>query len=301
MKNIIEYIDDQVKFNFSSIRILQICVFFIFIGRGYQFIFWDAPLRSILWYQDLMEPLVLVFFQSWNEYATSIKVDKLIQLFIQINGYFFLGIALFSLFKSFLLKKWFRVLLYYGFISMILLSFLNMIDKFYVIFQFFENSIQFITPWLLWSVFSNKGKARDSHYMLRTIKIITAFTFFSHGMYALGVYPVPGYFIDMTIMILHCSESTARSFLFIAGILDIIVAIGVFIPKINKWIFIYAFLWGIATAIARIWANFTIQLPYFSLHQYLHMVIYRIPHGLIPLLGYLLIRRLTSEKLFESK
>ena len=61
---------------FTSIDILRYCVFFIFIGRAYQFIFFDVPFRSFFWDESLLSPIVENVFQiTWFEYATSLKVD----------------------------------------------------------------------------------------------------------------------------------------------------------------------------------------------------------------------------------
>ena len=114
-------------------------------------------------------------------------------------------------------------------------------------------------------------------------KIAIAFTFSAHGLYAIGFYPQPGVFVDMLINILHLSETTAKTFLVVAGILDFVLAIGIFIPRIAQYFLIYAAVWGGLTALARVWANFYLAFPIDSLHQNLHETLYRLPHMLIPL------------------
>ena len=93
----------------------------------------------------------------------------------------------------------------------------------------------------------------------------------------------------MVIHIFGCSESTAISFLYIAGILDFIIAILIFIPKVSKFALWYAIIWGLLTAFARIVANFYIDFPWQSIHQNLYGVLYRLPHGLVPFITLLLI------------
>ena len=86
-------------------------------------------------------------------------------------------------------------------------------------------------------------------------------TFLSHGLYAFGFYPVPGNFIDMTISIFGISETEARTFLWIAGIIDVLILPLLFVNKMLKIVVIYSVFWGFLTALARVFANFSIDFP----------------------------------------
>ena len=90
-------------------------------------------------------------------------------------------------------------------------------------------------------------------------------------------------FVDMVINIFQFSEVHAKLFLKIAGVLDFLVAILIFIPRISTYALLYAALWGGLTALARTWANFYWSFPLESLHQHLYETIYRLPHMLVPL------------------
>ncbi|CAM1345676.1 DoxX-like family protein [Tenacibaculum amylolyticum] len=265
----------------KKINLLRITVFLIFIGRAWQHLFWDAPYRSFFWDEALLQPIVEGWFHtSWTSYVTSPKTDAFIQGVIIGNGVLYLLAAIITLFINEKNKWLLKTPIYLGGVSLIFLAFLLTKEKFYHVAQFFEHSIQFGTPFVfLYSLRENFSKQR----LVLVLKILIAITFFSHGLYAFGAYPVPGKFVDMVIGILGCTESFAITFLYIAGILDFILAILLFVPRADRYALIYAIIWGLLTALARIFANFYIDFPLQSLHQYLYEVIYRLPHGLVPL------------------
>ncbi len=266
------------------VNLLKVATFLIFIGRAYQYIIYGAPFRALLWDEGLLQPIVEGFFNtSWNEYATSKKVDVCIENATLINGVF-LAIAAFSaLLINQKNKKYLKYFIYFGSFSLLILSALLMKDKFFHNAQFFEHAIQVVTPLVLLLVIDKKP---DFLQISKVLKIIVAITFISHGLYALGYYPIPGNFVDMTILSLGISEDNAKIFLYVAGILDIILSILIFIPRVSKYALWYAFMWGTATALARITGYFNSDLIAMSLESSLYKTIYRIPHGLIPLVIY---------------
>ena len=274
--------------------IFKVSVFLIFIGRAWQHIFWDAPYRAFFWDESLLKPIVEGIFNTpWQEYATSERTDKLIQNSIKISGFVYLLAAISSLAIKKPTVKWFRIPIIIGGIGLVVLSLLMMKEKFYHAAQFFEHSIQFGLPFvLLYSYSRNLNPSR----LIFMLKILIAFTFISHGLYAFGFYPVPGNFVDMVIQIFGFSETTSITLLYIAGILDFFIAALLFIPKVQMYALWYAFIWGLLTALARIVANFYIDFPLQSIHQNLHEVLYRLPHGLTPLLVIMLTKKYYGDK-----
>ncbi len=269
--------------------LLKISVFLIFLGRSLQHLFWDAPYRTFFWDESILQPVVEgVFNTPWQEYATNHKTDSAIQNGIKINGLLYLIGAISSLLIKKINMKWFRIPIIFGGISLLLLTLLITKEKFYHFAQFFEHSIQFGLPFVLLYYYSKK---KNTIRLILIFNILIALTFFSHGLYAFGFYPVPGKFVDMVIQIFGFSEETAITFLYIAGILDFIIAILIFVPKLRFYALCYAFLWGLLTAFARITANFYWDFPIQSIHQNLHQVLYRIPHGFTPLLVILIIKK----------
>lgn len=265
----------------KKINLLRIAVFLLFIGRAWQHLFWDAPYRSFFWDEALLQPIVEGWFDaSWTSYVTSPKTDAFIQGVIIGNGLLYLIAAITTLFINEKNERLLRIPIYLGGISLVILAVLLTKEKFYHVAQFFEHSIQFGTPFVF--LYSLRGGFSKQRLVL-VLKILIAITFFSHGLYAFGAYPVPGKFVDMVIGILGFTESFAITFLYIAGILDFILAILLFVPRAERYALIYAVIWGLLTALARIFANFYIDFPLQSLHQYLYEVIYRLSHGLVPL------------------
>ncbi|TPN85151.1 DoxX-like family protein [Aquimarina algicola] len=285
--------------NSKTIFLLKASVFLIFIGRAWQHLFWDAPYRSFFWDEALLQPVIEGIFNiSWQEYVTSSTTDKVIQNIIRTNGVLYTFAGLCALLINDKNKKWLRFPVALGGISLVLLAILLAKEKFYHAAQFFEHSIQFGLPFMLLFIFSNRYQKEK---FILTLKIIIAVTFFSHGLYAFGFYPVPGRFVDMVIQIFGCSEDIAIVFLYIAGILDFILAVLLFVPRVNIYALWYAVVWGTLTALARIVANFYIDFPLESIHQNLHEVIYRLPHGFVPLLAIWLLKNSTSEKFMTSE
>lgn len=271
----------------KKINLLKLSVFFIFIGRAWQHLFWDAPYRTFFWDESLLKPIIENWFNiSWTTYATSNVTDSFVQSLIIGKGVLYVIAAVCSLYITRLNKKVLRIPIFIGGFSLILLTALLTKEKFYHTAQFFEHSIQFGLPFVL--LYTLKENFKEERLLL-ILKILIAVTFFSHGLYAFGAYPVPGKFVDMVINIFGCSESVAITFLYVAGILDFVLAVVIFIPKLDTYALIYAVVWGLLTAFARIVANFYWDFPLQSLHQNLYGVVYRLPHGLVPfmvLYGY---------------
>jgi len=164
--------------------------------------------------------------------------------------------------------------------------------------MFFEHSIQFGAPFVLLYLLKMK---LDITKIIMPLKIITALAFISHGVYAIGtVYPLPGNFVTMTLNILPVTEDLAKSLLFVAGILDFVVAILIFVPKVSRMALLYAAFWGIVTAFARILSGFTYDMSLLTLHQYLFATVYRIPHGLIPFICFVSLTYLKKGKPLEG-
>ena len=121
-------------------------------------------------------------------------------------------------------------------------------------------------------------------------------TFVGHALFAIGFHPVPGNFIDMLISILGVSEDTAVELLLLAGCIDITASVLLFVKETERYALFFMIFWGAATAFARIFANFNIDLAYASGLQWIPETIYRFPHSLIPLGLYLYLR---EQRLFK--
>ncbi|MFL1896702.1 hypothetical protein ACJRPK_13425 [Aquimarina sp. 2-A2] len=271
---------------FRTNQLLHLSVFLIFIGRAYQHLFWDAPYRTFFWDEALLKPIVEgLFNRSWQEYVTDLETDTLITTIIRINGYLYLSAAMATLAFLKYKQKLFTAIIFLGGCSLVLLSILLTKEKFYHTAQFFEHSIQFGLPFIL-LYYRSKSVNEKTFFLL--LKLSIAITFFSHGLYAFGFYPVPGTFVDMVIQILGTDETMSVNLLYIAGILDFVIAILIFVPKTALYALLYAVVWGILTAMARIIASIDFIFFWQSLHQNLYETVYRIPHGIVPFIAYII-------------
>lgn len=271
---------------------MQIATICVFLGRAWQHLVWDAPFRTLLWDENWMSGIITgIFNTSWNDYITSPEVDAGIQMTIKSFGVFYLICALMALF----IQRWRKigaVFMYLGSFSLILLALLYCKERFFSVGQFLEYSLQFSSPVLLY--FCVKQSYIRSG-LIFWMKVFIAFTFVCHGLYAFGYYPRPGYFTEMTMLILGVSENTAITFLKIAGILDFIIGVGIFLPhKIAKWIMLYAVIWGGLTTLARVVAY--VEFDYFweTANQWVFESVYRVPHFTIPLTVWYYLKTITS-------
>ncbi len=266
--------------------ILRVATFTLFAGRAWQHLFWDAPFRTLLWDREIMEKLVLFLRGgTWQEYVTSAATDQFIQYTIVGFGIFYGFMALLTLFAGSRQLAKFTPLYILASVVLVFLAFLYSKEKFFHAGQFFEYAIQFLLPLFFCFGLSHRIEKKK---LLLYMKIAIAFTFTAHGLYAIGYYPQPGVFVDMLLNIFSIDEATAKSILQVAGILDFIISITIFIPRLSIYSLIYAAIWGGLTALARTWANFYIDFPLESLHQHLFETIYRLPHMLVPMAAFFL-------------
>lgn len=261
------------------LALLRVGVFFVFLGRAWQFIFWDAPYRALLWDQRLMEPIINEFGVKWGDWVTSMSVDAGIQLSIRITGWVFLLCALLT-FVYTAQRKWIKIPLWVGSFFLLVLAILQTKEKFYHIGQFLEHASQVGAPIVLIGFVSGWLKHNKLAFYIKTL---VALTFFCHGLYAINYYPRPGVFVDLMINTFGVSEPFAHQFIFIAGVIDLVLAVLLFIPKIDTAALWYAAFWGLVTALSRAIAGFYWDFPWDSLHQVWHTSAYRLIHGLLPL------------------
>ncbi len=261
----------------------------MFAGRAYQHFFWDAPYRELLWDDQIMPPIIETLTPwTWHEYVTNLAVDDVYHQWMVGIGVFYALLAVACLFYE-RMPSWLRWPIWMGVIGQVILALLYMKEIFLHVGQFFEYALQFCAPAFMILAYKNVGRVQNpangfSVKNLLAMKLATALTFACHGLYALNFYPRPGLFTSMTMQILHCSEHFAIKFLTVAGWLDFAVAIGVFLPpKWAKWFLFYAAFWGTLTALARLWGNYYWDFPLQSIHEWAYQMVYRLPHGLIPL------------------
>jgi len=272
----------------------------LFLGRSWTHIKWDAPFRTLLWDENLLKSFIETNTSfTWTAYVTSPIVDQFIQNLIIGFGWFYL-ICAFAAIGSFFLRKTpksltsllLHVILSLGGIALVLLAGLYCKEKFYSVGQFFEYSCQFLSPIVLVLLLRSSISRKR---LLLLLKIAIALTFTCHGLYAIGFYPRPGLFVDMTINILHVNEANAILFLKVAGVLDFVLSFLIFVPRFAKPALLYAILWGSLTALARLVANFYWDSLDHTFGYWFWEMLYRIPHAAFPLLALLITKEIEEK------
>ena len=216
---------------------------------------------------------------DWATWVSDPGIAQNIASSIVGFGYFYAFCAVLCLIVS-KKNKWASFPIAIGSLSLIVLAALYYIDKGFVYAQFIEYTCQWAAPLaLIWATRSDEV----SKGLVNFIKIAIALTFLGHGLYALGYFPVPGNFVYMTTKILGVGDGMAKTFLKIAGVLDILIVTGIFFRKTQKPLLYYATFWGAVTALARVVAGFNSNAVGHSLSQWLHESVMRLPHGLLPL------------------
>ncbi len=276
----------------SPTRLLQLFCFLVFAGRAWQFLVWDAPFRTLLWDQAWMEGVVNFFGMSWQEYATSLRTDLMIQLTIRATGVYFVLCAVATLLVT-KPNRFIRVFVALGSIPLFLLALLYCKEKFFHVSQFVEYASQFCAPVFLYLLV---GKEIDLKKLVGWMKVAVALTFVAHGLYALGYYPRPGVFVDMVINTFGVSEAFAHAFIWWAGVLDLIVAVMLFVPQATRFALLYTCVWGFVTAGARYVGAVDFNFFWDTTNQYLLQTLYRLVHGGLPLVAFLLVRSFDEQK-----
>lgn len=271
---------------------IRFCAFTVLIGRAAQYLFRDAPYRAFLWKEDWLAPIIEQFTPlTWREWVTSMSVNNCITYIIKFHGLILL-IGAFLVFTAQIFKLS-RFFLWYSVGILILDSLLGFLDKGLKIGMLIEHSLQWGIVLILLLYIK---KAWSPLTLYRNIGILTVLCFLGHGLYAIGYHSQPGYFIDMTMNVFGMSESSSRLFITIAGYLDLLICIGIWIPVIRKPILYYAVFWGLITALARIIGNFNPDIWVYSLNSWWFQTVFRIVHGIGPFIMLIILNSISREE-----
>lgn len=244
---------------FEDIRnLIRYCVFLIFLGSGLAHLAGDQP-YGILFPQEISAALPSVFGI----------------IFIAFSAVLLLPLR-------WLERKAFNRAFYIPVILLFIHSIACLVKSGMLIEQFVEHALKLFLP-LIFVYQLNKQEINENRFF-RTLKILIALTFVGHAFFAIGVHLVPQGFIDMTTSILRIDLEGTYIFLTIAGILDIIFGVLILFRN-SKIAYFYLIFWGIITAVARFHyglledGDSASQLTY-----WFGNMLFRLPHGLVPLL-----------------
>jgi len=250
-------------------------------ARAYQHFFFEGPYRSFFLDQALFGGIQnLISDLSWLEFVTDPQTDRGILFYTRFMAWVWLltGLLIFGYRRVPVRWLWISAIL--SSLGLLFYAASDYLDKGYQLAQWIEYAAQIAMP-VLMVFLLHKGVNRR---WLFVAKVAIALTFIGHGLYALGYFPVPGHFVYMTTAILGVSDSGARDLLFVAGVLDLVAVVFLFVPKIDKYALMYCILWGFLTALARPVAYIE-PGPVFwvSVHQSMYEFFVRIPHFILPL------------------
>jgi hypothetical protein len=274
--------------------VLLVTTVLLFLGQAWQHWRWDVPFRALMWNQTLMQPLIESFTAlSWSDYVTSGQADSWVQGITLAFSLFYLVAAIATVLLR-RLPRFATAFLIAGSLALSSLALLYTLDRFFYAGMFLEYSLMWTTP--LFFLLLMRRDQRVPPRLIWVMKGAIAFTFVGHGLFALGVYPMPVHFMEMTLNILPITESAALTFLFVAGILDLLVGVGVFIPGIDRPALFYAAIWGLLTSLARIWSYFDINYMASTLDAWLFESLIRLPHAVIPLVLFVILTRARTSR-----
>lgn len=258
---------------------LRLGSFLCFAGWAWVHLYWEGPYGILLW-RDATYTLAEQFGISWDEFVGSGANDGLIQVWMTRIGWIYLLGAILSL--SVRQRSWLQMaVLIVGSGLLAVLSYAKYLGSQQQLPMLVEHGGQILSPAILVLALTAGIRHRMT---VSAAQVAVVMVFAGHGLYALGYHwPTPANFFGMTSIILHVESETARVFLRVAGALDLLVCIGLFIPFLRRASAGYAAVWGLLTALARPVAGMSTDLNYWAADQFVHEAVLRTPHFMIPL------------------
>lgn len=273
------------------ILLFQFTAFFLFLGRGWQHLFLGFPYYAFF-YGNHMQPIIELLGMDWVQYLKDPEAGKSIVAFIRGLGGVYILFAIISLFFQYIPKNVAKVFVATSVFFLVFLATAYYFSQAQRVGQFVEYSSQITTPvFLYYARFGAPLKAK----FLFGIKVAIALTFCGHGLYAIGYYPQPGYFMEMISRGLSVDLKTARNLLELAGVLDFILSALIFLPV--RWLvipaLIWAVIWGLLTTGARLVTNIYPDIFWDTVFRNLPDMLMRFPHFMFPVIVLILMNSQT--------
>lgn len=287
----------QTKIDNILLLCLRLGAFFCFAGWTWVHFYWEGP-YGILFWQDATYAIADQFGISWDQYVGSGANDGLVQKWIHWMAWPYLICSILTL--TVRKKSRFQMAaLIGGSALLVILSYAKYLAALRQLPMFVEHGGQILIPVVLVMALALGIRHKVT---VRAAMVALIMTFIGHGFYALGYHwPTPANFYGMTTVIFHCDYEVARIFLRAVGILDLLVCIGIFIPRLRRPCALYAAVWGFLTAFARPVAGMSVSLNYWGADQYIHEVLLRAPHFMIPLYLFILWRKVQPDESIEPE
>lgn len=251
----------------------------LFLGKMFQAGSSGTAIVECLGYESWLSGLVGLWM-PWEEYA----VDIYPTLSEMAAGFWTAGY--FIAFAGLFLPGTWRWAIWLGAILLLLEAIMSMAGQYYWLVSFLEKSLMIVTPVLYLSAKYPEDRLRINWAVMGRLAVVIVFVI--HGMYALTIFPRPGYWIEMVSMVTGFSGEWAGWFLNGIGVLDILVAGWVLLrPGLSNLVWYYLIAWGLLTAIARILGFIQEGFVADALTNWGYETLIRLPHGLVPLALYL--------------
>lgn len=255
----------------------------LFIGYAWIGVFFDFPFREVLWNEALISPLLSVFQIDWTWWVSAEGINAYLpglQMFLSL----LLVLGFIGVVWSKLPGR--RIWISTSAILVLLILLLGWPGHNHTFGYLLEIALRGGTPFL-W--LTHRGGKRSGK--LYTIaKWLIAATFIGHGLYALNFYPRPGSFVNWTSAGLGLSESASIQVLNAVGILDLVAAALLLLPK-PSWslpvAMIWLIPWGFLTTTARLWSNSAYEEWTYLFLRWTPEVLIRLPHVLVVIAVYL--------------
>ncbi len=277
---------NETKHDRVLIWIIRLGAFLCFAGWTWVHLYWEGPYGILLW-QDATYELASRLGISWDEFVGSGADDGFVQKWLARIGWLYLVCSIFSLTVG-KRSRLQMVVLLGGSGLLVVLSYAKYVAAQRQPPMFIEHGGQMLMPVLLVLALALAVRHRVT---MGTAMVALVMTFAGHGCYALGIWPTPATFYAMTCVSLQIEYETAQALIRIAGVLDFLICIGIFIPAFRRSCALYAAVWGFVTAVARPVAGMSWSLNYWGTDQFLHEAVLRAPHFLIPLYLFLMWRK----------
>lgn len=276
----------ETKNDLVPVTVIRLGTFLCFAGWTWVHFYWEGPYGVLLW-QDSTYELAGRLGISWDEFVGSGADDGFVQKWLARVGwlYFVCTILTLTVGKRSQLQM---VALLGGSGLLVVLSYAKYVQTQSQLPMFFEHGGQMLMPVLLILALALGGHHRVT---IVTAMVAIIMTFAGHGCFALNIWPTPATFYGMTCVSLHVEYQTAQTLIRIAGMLDFLICIGIFISPLRRPCVLYAAVWGFLTAIARPVAGMSWSLHYWGADQFVQEAVLRAPHFLIPLYLFLIWRK----------
>lgn len=269
---------EEADYDTIPILCLRLAAFLCLAGWTWVHFYWEGPYGILLWHDSTYELAMRLGF-NWDEFVGTGADDGLVQKWIARIWWLYLVATILTLTVG--RRSRFQMVALVGASGLlVVLSYAKYVAAQQQPPMFIEHGGQMLIPILLVMALALGPRHRVT---VGTALIALIMTFAGHGCYALGLWPTPATFYAMIAVILDVDYDTSTVILRTAGVLDLLVCVGIFIPRLRRASVMYAAIWGFLTAAARPVAGMSWSLNYWGADQFLHETVLRAPHFLIPL------------------